>query len=206
MRMSKEAAAASRIRIIEAASRLFRERGIEACSIADVMAAAGMTHGGFYKHFQSKEALVAAALSAAFAGHTDRFARRREQDGPLAALDAYVAEYLSEDHLTHPGVGCPAAALGTEVGRGSGDAARAFAKGVETIVADFVTAAPPGCRDGAARAAAIRRLAMMVGAVVVGRGVGSGALRDEILAACSDVENFPAAGAAGKARRVTEKG
>lgn len=131
MRRSNEAAAASRARIIEAASRLLRERGIEATSIADVMAAAGMTHGGFYKLFLSKDDLVAAALGAAFARHADRFGRRRMKDEPEAALADYVAEYLSPEHVAHPGMGCPAAALGSDVAREAPNATSAFAHGVE---------------------------------------------------------------------------
>ncbi|WP_336487501.1 TetR/AcrR family transcriptional regulator [Methylobacterium nigriterrae] len=203
MRMSKEAAALSRVRIIEAASRLLRERGVEATSIADVMAAAGMTHGGFYKHFQSKDELVVAALSAAFASHADRFDRCCERDGPAAALAAYVAEYLSSDHVAHPGMGCPVAALGPDAGRSAAEVAQAFARGVEDIVARFATGAPDGYGAAESRAAAIRRLATMVGAVVVARGIGPGVLRDEVLAACSDAANVPPLGGA-RRRRTSE--
>ncbi|MEA1834287.1 helix-turn-helix domain-containing protein [Methylobacterium durans] len=192
--MSKEAATTSRVRIVEAASRLLRERGIEGTSIADVMAAAGMTHGGFYKHFRSKDELVAAALGAAFASHSDRFDGRLEHGGPLAALEAYIAEYLSPEHVSHPGMGCPAAALGPDVARGSADIAQIFTRGVEDIVTRFMTAAPAGSDAARTRSAAIRRLGTMVGAVVVARAVGPGALRDEVIAACSDAENIPAAG------------
>ncbi|MBE7201890.1 MAG: TetR family transcriptional regulator [Parafilimonas terrae] len=184
MRMSKEAAAASRVRIVEAASRLLRERGIGATSIADVMAAAGMTHGGFYKHFRSKEDLVAAALEAAFATHADRFAQRSETNGPQAALQAYVAEYLSAKHVTHSGLGCPAAALGSDAGREAAGVTSAFSQGVEALIAHVAAGAPAGTEAPEARASAIRRLAMMVGAVVVARGVGEGPLRSEVLAAC----------------------
>lgn len=186
MRMSKEAAAASRVRIVTAASRLLRERGIEATSIADVMAAAGMTHGGFYKHFRSKDDLVSAAIGSAFASHAARFAQRSGASGPQAALKAYVAEYLSAEHVAHPGLGCPAAALGSDVGRAATRAASAFSRGVEALVEHVAAAAPAGTGAPEARAAAIRRLAMMVGAVVVARGVGEGSLRNEMLAACLD--------------------
>ncbi|ACA17407.1 transcriptional regulator, TetR family [Methylobacterium sp. 4-46] len=200
MRVSKEAAAASRVRIVEAASRLLRERGIEATSIADVMEAAGMTHGGFYKHFRSKDDLVAAALGAAFAGHADRFDRRRAREGAAAALAAYLAEYLSADHVAHPGVGCPVAALGIDAGRGSAEVAAALARGVEDIVARVAAAEPDGRGPARARAAAIRRLAAMVGAVVVARGVGPGPLRDEVLAACSDAAGGPPDGEASRTK------
>ncbi|MBY0294826.1 MAG: TetR/AcrR family transcriptional regulator, partial [Methylobacterium sp.] len=158
MRVSKEAAAASRARIVAAASRLLRERGVEATSIADVMAAAGLTHGGFYKHFGSKDDLVAAAVGAAFAGHAERFAERRAALGAQVALRAYLDEYLSPEHVAHPGLGCPVAALGAEAGRSSAAVADAFARGVEETIARFLTAAPPGSDAATARAAAIRRL------------------------------------------------
>ena len=186
MRVSKEAAVASRARIVAAASRLLRERGIEATSIADVMAAAGLTHGGFYRHFGSKDDLVAAALGAAFAGHAERFAERRAAQGAQDALRAYVEEYLSPEHVARPDRGCPVAALGAEAGRGSAEVCAAFARGVEETIARFVSAAPPGTDAAAARAAAIRRLATMVGAVIVARGVGPGALGEEVLAACAE--------------------
>ncbi|WP_407522867.1 TetR/AcrR family transcriptional regulator [Methylobacterium oryzisoli] len=189
MRVSKEAAAASRARIVAAAARLLRERGIEATSLADVMAAAGMTHGGFYKHFRSKDDLVAAALGAAFAEHAERFAQRRAAHGVEAALGAYVEEYFSPEHVAHPGLGCPVAALGAETGRGAAEVSAALARGVEETIARLVAAAPPGSDGAAARAAAIRRLTAMVGAVIVARGVGPGALRDEVLAACAGTED-----------------
>ncbi|KAB1071720.1 TetR/AcrR family transcriptional regulator [Methylobacterium planeticum] len=191
MRMSKEAAAASKVRIIEVASRLLRERGIEATSIADVMAAAGMTHGGFYKHFQSKDELVTAALDAAFASHVERFDRRREENGTQAALDAYVDEYLSPEHVTHAGFGCPVAALGADAGRSSAVVSSAFSRGTEDIIERYVRSAPAGSDVTTSRRAAIRRLAAMVGAVVIARGVGPGALSGEVLAAVSEMENFP---------------
>lgn len=186
MRMSKEAAAASRVRIVAEASRLLRERGIGATSIADVMAAAGMTHGGFYKHFRSKDDLVEAAIASAFATHADRFAQRSAAYGPQAALHAYVDEYLSEGHVTHPGFGCPATALGSDAGREAEGVTSAFAQGVEALIEHVATAAPVAMGTPEARAAAIRRLTMMVGAVVVARGVGNGQLRSELLTACLD--------------------
>ena len=82
-----------------------RERGLEGASVDEVMKAAGMTHGGFYKHFDTKEALIEAAIDAAFAG----FAEPLEHGEPERAVAAYRALYLSDGHKNHPGIGCPVA-------------------------------------------------------------------------------------------------
>jgi TetR/AcrR family transcriptional repressor of nem operon len=180
MRMSREATAQSRERILSAASKMVRERGFDATSIADVMAAAGMTNGGFYRHFRSKDEMIAAAIRAAFDDIADRFDRRLRQHGAAAAIEAYVDEYLSAPHLEHPGRGCPVAALGADAGR-HGAFAEEFIAGTEKLIARLSDAAGRGAAE---RADAIRRLAMLVGAVVVARALGRGALRDEVIDAC----------------------
>ncbi|MFO1091126.1 MAG: TetR family transcriptional regulator [Hyphomicrobiales bacterium] len=191
MRVSKEAAAATRNRIIGTASRLLRERGIEATSIADVMAAAGLTHGGFYKHFQSKDDLVAAAIEAAFAAQLARYDQRCDEQGPRAALEAYVADYLSPEHVAGAATGCPVAALGADAGRAPAAASTAMARGVESMIERYVNSLGSAADSAMERAAAIRRLAMMVGAVVVARGVGPGKLADEVIGACAVTEDLP---------------
>lgn len=183
MRMSREATAESKERIVAAAARLLRERGIEGASVADVMHAAGMTHGGFYKHFESKEALAEAAMRAAFEEFAARFDAREAQAGWPAAVQAYVDDYLSQGHIENPGLGCPVAAIGAEAGRRPETLAPAFAQGAEALVERLTPAAPAA--SGEARAQAIRRLAMLVGAVVVARAVGPGPLREEVRAAVS---------------------
>ena len=165
MRMSREATAGSKARIVAAAAKLLRERGIEGASVADVMHEAGMTHGGFYKHFESKEALAEAAMRSVFRDTAGRFDAREAEAGWPAAVQAYVDDYLSQRHIENPGLGCPVAAIGADAGRRPETLSPAFAEGAE------------------ARAQAIRRLTMLVGAVVVARAVGPGALREEIRAA-----------------------
>ena len=117
MRMSREAADESKARIVATASKLLRARGLEGASIADVMAAAGMTHGGFYKHFETKDDLNAAAVGAAFGEIVDRFDARERADGVEAAIRTYAEEYLSSGHIERPDLGCPVAALGADAGR-----------------------------------------------------------------------------------------
>src|ERR1700760_1996139 len=98
LRTSREATAATKRRILDAAARMLRERGIEATSIADLMQAAGMKHGGFYKHFESKEDLVRQAIASAFEERIEAFDARKEKEGEEAGVQAYVEAYLSLGH------------------------------------------------------------------------------------------------------------
>jgi len=164
---------------------MLRRRGLEGASIADVMEAAGMTHGGFYKHFSSKDELNAAAVQAAFTEIADRFDARERESGVGAAIAAYVDEYLSNTHLERPERGCPVAALGADAGRRPEALAPEFNAGAEALIERLSRSDKDERRDAAARARAIRRLATLVGAVVVARAVGPGALRDEVMAACA---------------------
>jgi TetR/AcrR family transcriptional repressor of nem operon len=183
MRVSREAAAESKSRIVRAASKMIRERGVDAASIADVMQASGMTHGGFYKHFDSKSDVVRAAVRFAFDDVVERLDRRTAESGE-AAVAAYIAEYLSQEHVAQPGIGCPVAALGADAGRHSDWLSGEFAAGAEELIERVSNANGKSSPDKrSARAAAIRTLTQLVGAVVIARAVGSGPLRDEILAA-----------------------
>jgi TetR/AcrR family transcriptional repressor of nem operon len=179
MRNSKEAAAASRRRIVDTASRMLRARGVEGTSVGDLMHAAGMTHGGFYKHFASKDELSDIAARAAFEEIAGRFDEREGREGREAARAAYLDEYLSPAHVAHPDLGCPVSAFGADAGRRPEALSKAFADGVEMLIERVAE------QDGAERAKAIRTLATAVGAVVAARAVGAGPLRDEILAACA---------------------
>lgn len=178
MRKSREAAAESRRTIIDTAAKLLRERGL-GVGLADIMAAAGMTHGGFYRHFASKEALVAEVLRLALKERAESLLAR---DGLTAreALRDYVALYLSPLHVDNPGKGCPIAAVGAEAAR-SAESAEAIAAGAETLAANF--AADLGGDRAEARRRALSLLASMVGAVVVARAVGNSPLRAEVLEA-----------------------
>ena len=185
MRMSREATAQSKTRILSAASKLVRERGIDATSVADVMQAAGMTNGGFYKHFRSKDELIALAIRSAFDEVVDRFDRRLDQHGAAAAISAYVDEYLSSRHIEHPGRGCPVAAAGADAGRRNGAFAGEFIAGAEKLIERLCVGSGGGIRAAAERAKAFRLMAMLVGAAVMARAAGPGAIREEVIAACS---------------------
>jgi TetR/AcrR family transcriptional repressor of nem operon len=187
MRVSREATAESKSRVVREASKMLREHGVDAASIADVMKASGMTHGGFYKHFKSKNELVRASVRFAFDDIVGRFDRRETENGEAAAAAAYVAEYLSQEHVAEPGPGCPVAALGADAGRHNEWLGGEFASGVEKLIERVSKTTENLSRDKRrARSAAIQTLTRLVGAVVVARAVGSGPLQDEILAACAD--------------------
>lgn len=185
MRMSRDAKAQTKTRILSEASKMVRERGIDAASVAEVMQAAGMTNGGFYRHFKSKDEMVAMAIRAAFDEIGDRFDKRLEQSGAAAAIQAYFEEYLSEGHLGHPGLGCPVAGTGTDAARFDGTYAEEFIAGTEKLI-QRLSCAGGGVASESERAEAIRGLSMLVGAVVTARAVGPGRLREEIMVACMD--------------------
>lgn len=182
MRASNEEKQKSRARILQAASQRFREKGIEGTGLAEIMKDAGMTHGGFYKHFADKDALVRAALESAFASVLT----------PDLGSDDFRALYLSEAHRDARALGCPIAALGGEVARMDAATRTVMTEGVEARIALLQSRVGEG---GTSRADAIRELAALVGAVVVARAV-EGALADEVLAAMRGGADGPTDGMA----------
>jgi TetR/AcrR family transcriptional repressor of nem operon len=171
MKISKAQAEENRERIVAAAATLFRERGFDGVSVGDLTKAAGFTHGGFYNHFRSKDALAAEAVDSAFktmAGH-----RERARD-----LPEVLAHYLSQAARRAPGRSCPAAALGGDVGRQSDDLKTVFASGVEQMIAS-VEARLPSSPERRERAVGV--VTRMVGALMLARAVPDGALADELL-------------------------
>jgi TetR/AcrR family transcriptional regulator, transcriptional repressor for nem operon len=180
MRRSKQATAESRRMITETASRLFRAQGFENVGVADVMQAAGMTHGGFYRHFASKEALVAEAMSHAFGETAARLSPQAATNLP-ARLSAYVEDYLSRGHVDHPELGCPIATMGTDAPHAGAEVGVAFATGAEQLVRRLTEAL--GDASPAPREDALRLLASLVGAIVIARAVSPGPLHDEVMAA-----------------------
>ncbi|MGZ7176956.1 TetR/AcrR family transcriptional regulator [Burkholderia gladioli] len=171
MRVSREQVAENRRQILAAASRLFRERGFDAVTVAEVMSAAGLTHGGFYGYFKSKEDLIAQTLAEVVKGSED-----------LRGLNvlAYAAAYLTPDHRDHPAAGCPLAALGAEASRQAPEVRGALGGGLGRQVARFA-ASIEGADETLARRAAIGSWAAMVGAVILARLSDDPALSDEML-------------------------
>lgn len=173
-RVSQAQAEENRRRVVETASRLFREQGTHV-SVADLMKAAGLTHGGFYKQFASKEALVDEATAHAF----DQLTRRHEDgleryDGRRdAAQRALIEAYLSPEHRDSAADGCPVAALAIDIARDGGDreARRVYTEGV----ADFAQVLATEDQDG------LTRLCTMLGALVLARATAGSPLSEEIL-------------------------
>jgi len=163
-------------RILDAAARAYRRRGFSGVSVGEIMKATGLTHGPFYNHFSSKEALIAETL-----GHisnstvelTDAFEKSER------GKENFVRAYLSEDHCSDPGNGCLMATLGAEVAREPAFKPT-FTRHVTGIVARMVERFPWSSKQNA-RKEALRTLAAMVGAVVLARAVDDQELATEIL-------------------------
>lgn len=177
MRYPAEETAAKHRRLLDAASVLYRERGIDAVSISEVMRAAGMTHGAFPSHFGSKDELASAAIEAAM-DQSDAALDTAFAD-PATAKAAFLERYLGVRHRDHRGTGCPMAALAIEIGRREADRPT-----LSRYVGRFFGRATDGFlwnRRGAKRDQAILMTAAMVGAVILARAVDDPELSDEIL-------------------------
>ncbi|WP_343717535.1 TetR/AcrR family transcriptional regulator [Inquilinus sp.] len=178
MRYSKDHKQETRQRIIRTAARRFREDGVEATGVAALMADAGLTHGGFYAHFPSKEALVAAACAEGFGESRARMRKTIEQRPPGERLAAMAESYLSTAHRDHPGHGCIAAAIGPEIARHPAETRAEFTQGLHGLV-EIAEAAITA--DGGDPAKAPQAVATMVGALILARGASDEALSDRFL-------------------------
>lgn len=181
-RVSQAEARAHREQVVTAAARLFRERGIEGVSVADMMAEAGLTHGGFYRQFESKEALVAEATARGFQ-ELEALRNSLDADSPDdhdTAREALISEYLSPAHRDNPGEGCPATGLATDIAREGGNlAARAgYAAGVEAFARWLATAAPG---EDSTAGADLVTISTLVGALTLARATAGTQLSDDIL-------------------------
>lgn len=173
-RVSEAEKRKSHERIVKAASRLFRERGVEATSVADVMQEAGLTHGGFYRHFESKDAMVAAAFQAALAGVLKDLEEAQTGDQKARAIESYIHRYLSPDHATDTAGGCPVATMGAEIARMDGPARQAGA--------DAVSRMAEGLSDGDT-GQGYALISLMLGSVLFARLAGSDTEAADILSA-----------------------
>jgi TetR/AcrR family transcriptional regulator, transcriptional repressor for nem operon len=175
----------NRAAIRQASSRLFREQGLHA-SLNDVMSAAGLTHGGFYGHFGSKDELAAEACAAAFSESVVRWRQRiGDAADPAAARIALIEGYLAAQNRAAIGTGCPIAALATDVAReAAGKPVRgAFHAGLERLI-EMLTEVEPR-PAGAARTKALAELSTLVGAMVLARATDATPLSDELLRAAA---------------------
>lgn len=181
MKVTKAQAQANRAHVVETASALFRERGYDGVSVADLMAAAGFTHGGFYKQFRSKTDLVVEAAACGMA--------RTAAQSAGAAVPAFVHRYVSRQHRDARATGCTMAALGGDAARQPAEVRATFAAGIEELLA-ALGREEEGAADldpVAERARNLSMLAHAVGALVMSRACPDDSpLADEILAVCRD--------------------
>src|SRR3984893_17515716 len=180
MRKSKQEAAESRRRIVKAAAAKFRLNGIGGTGLSDLMAAAALTHGGFYRHFESKDQLVAEACGAAIESTIENTWAPLLEQGKRHRLEAVVADYLSEDHRDDRRGGCPFASLGSELAL-AGDNTRAVATERLLKMVDIVAAQFRDLRPDVARRRALVMISTMVGAVTLARMVTDSKLSITIL-------------------------
>jgi len=181
MRVSREQAAENRERILDTAAKLFREKGFDGIGVADLMGAAGLTHGGFYGHFASKDDLVAQACARTFARSVEAWGRSAGQEA-RSVLAAITTSYLSVKHRDHPGSGCLLAALGTDVSRQGPSVRRVVTEGLLGLIG-LLTRVVPGRSAAAKRERALATMASLVGALVLARAVDNKTLSEEILQA-----------------------
>jgi TetR/AcrR family transcriptional repressor of nem operon len=179
MKVSRQQAAANHERIVEEAARLFRERGFDGIGVADLMKSVGLTHGGFYGHFGSKEDLIAAVCERAGGALLDQWNALADgkTENPLAKA---AQSYLSTSHRDAPGAGCLMAALGPEASRQAEPVRDAVTRSVDATF-DTLARLAPGKSAAEKRRKAIATFAGMVGAMVLARAVNEPELSEEIL-------------------------
>lgn len=189
MRKSKVETAETRERIIKSATSEFKQRGIVATGLADLMSAAGMTHGGFYRHFDSKEQLVTEACATASSSMLSRLKLLIAQKQGRKSLKALAEFYLSPNHRDNPQSGCALAAIGSELAR-MDEQTRAvvtesFRCWVEVLKAQYSNSKPSESKKKALVAAST-----MLGALTLSRIVTDQELSQAILkSACESVAN-----------------
>ena len=183
MRVSREKSAETRERILDVAATLFREKGFDGIGLAEIMKAAGLTHGGFYKHFGSKDDLEAQATGVALARNAADW-RRLFEGAAARPLSAFIDEYLSPHHRDDLGKGCALAALSADVARQGERVRSALTAGLEPYL-QLLSNAIPGRSKAVRRRKAIATMAELIGTLILARAVDDPALSDEILAATS---------------------
>ena len=209
MKVSRIQEAENHERILDVATRLFRERGIDGIGVADLMKAAGLTHGAFYGHFKSKEDLVAQACARAVSRMRQNWTNVIDQatGDPLEAL---AATYLTPKHRDSAGRGCPMAALGSEIARQGPPVRRAFTDELRPFL-DYLSRIVQGSSNNLRRQKALATYAGLVGALIVSRAVDDPDLSNEILSAVAatmhhnEVERSPSKTSPGGSRTPLSK-
>jgi len=191
MRYDSDHKSETRRRVLKEAAREIRAKGPGGVAVAGVMARAGLTHGGFYAHFESKEALIAAAIDTMFESARSKFDLATAADDPRAALLAYVDFYLSTAHRDSREHGCPLPSLSGDLARLDPEARVRFGQGVAALTGRLAKALYRH-RIADPEKAAASMLNEMVGAVALARAVSDPAQSDAILADARDsvIERF----------------
>jgi len=169
-------------RIVETAARAIRRSGYAGTSVADIMKEAGLTHGGFYAHFASREAMLAEAADRAGAEAVAASARIAAAAPPEQALQGLLRAYLSKEHLESAEMGCPVAALGSEMPRQAPEVRRAATRRIKEMI-DVVARQSPDWGQPGAHEQALVTTATMVGALIMARAVDDQRLSDALLKA-----------------------
>src|ERR1700719_5422393 len=185
MRYSREHKQETHARIVKKASVRLREKGAHGIGVADLMKEAGLTHGGFYAHFDSREALVIEAFAYAMDRGTERWRKLAEATPPEKRLATIVGSYLTAVHRDDPGNGCAIPTLGAEIARESPKTRKAFAAKLGRMIEMLAEQIPQVPRK-AARKQAMAAIATMMRPLVLARIAGSGEFSDEILSAGRD--------------------
>lgn len=182
MRYTPQHKSTTHRKIVASASELFRSQGIAQVGVTDLMQRAGLTHGGFYAHFDSKDALAAEAMCAAFEESTQRLKQQLVESGPGMHFATAVQSYLSAAHRDNTGKGCAAAALAAEVSRQTGPVREAMTAGIRRMIESVEgTIAADGLRVDAHAA-----VALMVGALVLSRASADPKLSEQLMSHARD--------------------
>jgi TetR/AcrR family transcriptional regulator, transcriptional repressor for nem operon len=183
MRVTKDVLDTHREGILAAAGKLFRARGVDAVPVAEIMKAAGLTHGGFYGHYQSQAALAASACRRALSDSAARWRERvvRTRNAGESPIEAIVAAYLAEEHVGHPADACAIPALATDAWRAGPPLSGALAEGMNELLEILEREAPAGTPDP--HTAALAAMSAMVGGMVVARAADDPAQARATLAA-----------------------
>lgn len=166
-------------RIVATAARAIRRSGYDGTGVSDIMKEAGLTHGGFYAHFASRDAMLAEAADRAGADGVDAVARVAAAAPPKQARQALVNAYLSKSHVDSPETGCAVAALGSEMPRQAPEVRRAATRRITEMI-DLVARQSPDWGQPGAHEQALVTVATLVGALVLARAVDDTRLSDAI--------------------------
>jgi TetR/AcrR family transcriptional repressor of nem operon len=174
MKVTRAQAEENRERILDNAAQLFRERGFDGVGLNDLMQSAGLTRGGFYGHFESKDDLAAQATRRALQTNREQWKQQADH-----SLQAWVRTYLSDAHRDHPGAGCGLVALAGDAARGGPAVKEAFGEGVDSLT-QTLQRGMPAATAGERREQALALLSTLVGSLLLSRAVGDTGLSREL--------------------------